>query len=212
MVFNPKGGSGKTTISTNLATYYAMKGVNTYLIDLDKQQSSMDWLYIRGKRKPRIKGLSGDIENMVLPQHEGVLIIDTPAGVDRSFLKKYAKKAHTIIIPVLPSPIDMRATARFISDLLLIGRISREKTKVAVIGNRVKERTRMFKVLERFLNSLDIPFLTSIRETQNYIRCADYGAGIFEMKKGDAAVDWEQWKPLLKWLKSDASLPMQRKK
>ena len=98
MVFNPKGGSGKTTISINLASYYAKKGEKVYLVDLDKQQSSMDWLYIRGKNNAKIKGLSGDIDNMLLPHSNGIMIIDTPAGVDKSFLKKYAKTAHTIII------------------------------------------------------------------------------------------------------------------
>lgn len=207
MVFNPKGGSGKTTISTNLASYYATQGQKVILVDLDKQQSSMDWLYMRADRKPHIQGLSGNIEEIEIPNKKGVMIFDTPAGVDRRFLKKYAKTAHTIIIPILPSPLDMRATARFISDLLLVGRISREKTKVAVIGNRVKERTRIFKLLQRFLNSLDIPFITNIRETQNYIRCVEVGAGIFEMPVSMVKQDLEQWEPLVNWLDSEQSQP-----
>jgi chromosome partitioning protein len=117
------------------------------------------------------------------------------------------KRAETIIIPVLPSPIDIRAASHFIRDLLLVGKVSRKQTRIAVVANRVRENTRVYHTLEKFLTSLKIPFVTTLRDTQNYIRAEERGLGIFELAPSSVAQDVEQWEPLLKWLRSKRSLP-----
>ncbi len=118
-----------------------------------------------------------------------------------------ALRSGSAVQPVLPSPIDIRAASRFIHDLLLVGRISRRQTKIAVVANRVRENTLIYQQLERFLKQLGIPFLTSLRDTQNYIRAAEKGVGIFEMAPSQVAPDLAQWKPLTHWLNSRRSLP-----
>lgn len=207
VILNPKGGCGKSTIATNLAGLYASQKQPTALLDLDPQQSSMDWLQKRSNKLGNIIGASGDLNHMMMPHGKGALIIDTPASIHGKALKPYVKVAHTMIIPVLPSPMDMRATARFVEDILLIGRINRDKVRLAVVANRVDRQTVIYRRLKKFLNALDIPFIAIIRESQNYIRAAQKGESIFDMRPSDVSKDLSQWKPLIKWLNSSDSMP-----
>jgi len=207
MVLNPKGGCGKSTLATNLASYYAVSGEEVYLVDFDVQGSSMDWVKVRPQAAKPIHGVLADDQEFLIPHGKGVMIMDAPAAVHGKQLKQYLKRAQTLLIPVLPSPMDMRATAKFIEELLLIGRVSREKTRIAVVANRVRENTLIYHSLERFLDSLAIPFLTSLRDSQNYIRAAEQGLGIFELPVWEVRHDLEQWQPLLEWLASGDSMP-----
>jgi len=207
MVLNPKGGCGKSTLATNLASFFALAGEPVHLIDFDVQGSSMDWLDVRPETVPPIQGIPADEKEFLIPHGSGVIIMDAPAGVHGKRLKQYVKRAQTLLIPVLPSPMDMRATARFVEELLLVGKVSREKTRIAVVANRVREHTRIYHSLERFLEQLSIPFLTSLRDSQNYIRAAERGLSIFELPPHEVRKDIEQWQPLLDWLASADSLP-----
>lgn len=212
MVLNSKGGCGKSTISTNLAGFFAHKGVETRLLDLDPQQSSIEWLNMRSDERPMIRGLSANVDNILVPNHKGVLIIDTPAGMRGKELKSYVRHAHTIIIPVLPSPIDMRATAKFIESVLLLGRVNKKKVRLAVVANRVRKQTRIYQGLRRFLDSLGIPFIAVLRESQNYIRAVDEGSSIFEAPRSRVEDDIAQWRPIIKWLNSSDSRPVPKQK
>src|SRR3569623_1087061 len=164
VLLNAKGGCGKTTLTTNLASCYAAQGKSVLLADFDPQGSSIDWL---------------------------------AAGPELTHLARHAEAA---IVPVLPSPIDIRAAAHFISELVLTCRALRHEGRLAVVANRVREQTLIYQDLERFLKSLDIPFIATLRETQNYIRAVQQGIGIFELPTAQAAPDVEQWQPLLGWL------------
>ncbi len=209
MLLNPKGGCGKTTLATSLASHYALAGEPVTLVDFDPQGSALDWLDLRPADRPPIHGVAVESEKdeFMLPMAGGYLIMDVPAAIHGKVLKRYVKLAHTVLIPVLPSPIDIRATARSIRDLLLIGRISRQKTQVAVIANRVRENTRVFHTLQRFLESLEIPLVATLRDSQNYIRAAELGLGVFELPPSRVATDVAQWEPLLAWLKGSAAVP-----
>lgn len=207
LILNPKGGCGKSTLATNLASYYATQGSPVHLVDFDAQGSSMDWLAARPDSAPLIRGMLADEDEFMVPHAGGVMILDAPAGVHGKRLKRYLKLAQTLIVPVLPSPIDMRSTAKYIEELLLVGRINREKTRVAVLANRVRENTLIYHSLERFLEALEIPFLTHLRDSQNYIRAADSGLGIFELPPSQVEPDLVQWQPLLDWLSSEQSMP-----
>jgi chromosome partitioning protein len=200
LVVNPKGGCGKTTIATNLASYYAIWDVPTALVDFDPQKSSLEWLDARPADASPIQGLSG--ESGVIEPHEDTvrIIYDAPARTDTAKVGELIKVTDAVIIPVLPSAIDMRSAARFLSELLIKHRIRESKTPVAVVGNRVHSNYLSSMALERFLNKVDIPFITSFRETQNYVRAADQGIGIFEMIPSMVNQDLEQWRPLINWI------------
>jgi chromosome partitioning protein len=212
MVVNPKGGCGKTTLATNLAGTYASQGARVALADYDPQASSLAWLSARPAERPRIHGVPAHPgEAPDLPKGCEVLVMDAPAGITGKPLKMLAKAAQTVLVPVLPSPIDIRAAARFLEELLVLGRITKGKLRVGVVANRVREKTLISTTLDHFLRSLEVPFVASLRDTQNYIRAADRGLSIAELAPFMVAYDRVQWAPLLGWLDSAASHPKRGK-
>ena len=205
MVLNSKGGSGKSTIASNLAGYYANWGMKVALADFDPQRSSLDWLRARSQEYPRIYGISASNDTVAIPPDIDLLVMDTPASVQKEKLEAYIHQADVIIIPVLPSPMDIRAAAKFIHELLLVYRVSRENTKVCVVANRVRIRTLAYRALERFVKALKIPFVTTLRESRNYLHATESGQCIFEIPGRRTERDVEQWQPLIKWLHIDDS-------
>lgn len=200
LVVNPKGGCGKTTIATNLATYYGVWGVPTALVDVDPQQSSMEWLEARPDNYTEIHGLSALSGHITLPDGTKRVIYDAPARSKTDKVVELMKLTQAVVIPVLPSPIDIRAAAHFIGDLLVQGHLQQSKKLVGVVANRVRENTLVYHDLEKFLRSLDIPFVTTLRDTQNYVRAAARGVGIFEMAPSAVEQDIKQWRPLINWI------------
>lgn len=207
MTLNAKGGCGKSTLATNLASYYATEGKQVALVDCDPQASSLEWLAARPADRPEIIGVSASGGGARVPRNVEVAIFDAPARVHSSELTGMVRRAETLIIPVLPSPMDIRAAAHFIKELLTVGKVSRKETRLAVVANRVREHTLIYHTLEAFLESLKIPFVATLRDTQNYIRAAERGLGIFELAPSLVWQDLEQWEPLLDWLKSRRSRP-----
>ena len=206
MVLNAKGGCGKSTIATNLASYYAWeREEKVVLADFDPQGSSIAWLNARHQRRPDVIGIAAWKDPVRVPKDTDVLIIDAPARVEGKELTELIRRVETILVPVLPSPIDIRAAADFMKELLTSGKVSRKETKVAVIANRVRENTLIYHTLQSFLKSLKIPFVTTLRDSQNYIRAEDRGIGIFEMAPSQVWQDLEQWEPLVRWLRSKRS-------
>lgn len=212
MVVNSKGGCGKTTLAANLASYYA-GSVSTVLMDYDPQGSCMRWLSQRPEGSPLIHGIAAyqkpvgvtrSWQFRALANAERV-IIDAPPGLSGAELYEYVREVDTILIPVLPSPIDIHATAHFIQELLLAGKARLHNKRVAVVANRVRENTQVFHKLERFLANLKLPFIAKLRDTQNYIRAAQDGVGIFELAPPSLVMrDIQQWGSLLAWLEQDA--------
>ena len=211
MILNAKGGCGKSTIATNLASYYASyEEKKVTLVDFDPQGSSLDWLKVRSRKYPEITGINATKEAVRFSKDTEIVIMDVPARIEGRELANLVKRVETVIIPVLPSPIDIRAAAGFIKELLTNGRVSRNETKVAVIANRVRENTLSYHALYAFLKSLKIPFVTTLRDTQNYIHAEDKGIGVFEMAPSKVWQDLEQWDPLIKWLRSKRSQPVKK--
>ena len=206
LVLNPKGGCGKTTLAVNIASFYANQGKSVVLADFDVQASSMEWLQARSEKYPPIVGMAAWKEELHIPKGTEYLIMDAPAAVHGKEVTELVKRAESVVIPVLPSPIDIRAAVHFIHDILLVGRVSRQVTKLAVVANRVRENTLVYHKLQLFLKRLDIPFIATLRDTQNYIRAAERGIGIFEMAPSLVGHDLEQWKSLTRWLNSKRSL------
>ncbi len=215
LVINSKGGSGKTTLSTNLASYYASKKYKTALMDYDPQGSSLQWLKLRPIHVGKIHSANGAPPKGGLIQRSGqswipsdteVLIIDAPAGTKGLLLQELVRKSNFIIIPVAPSPIDIHATADFIKDLFLTGGVRSSAAKIAVVANRVRSSsTAMYASLENFLSALKLPILTSIGDSDHYLHAAAKGLGVFEMDEIVTAKERRDLLPIMKWL--DGHLP-----
>lgn len=208
MVLNPKGGCGKSTLATNIASYFATEGHNVALADYDPQRSSLDWLARRPEDRAPITGLVAYEEGLRrLPRNADFLVIDAPARSHGPELTELVKHAETIVVPVLPSTIDMQATANFLKELKDVGKIERKDAKIGVVANRVRENTLIFEELDSYLTAARVPYLAALRDAQNYIRAYTRGLGIFELPEYLAWPDWEQWDPLLRWLRSVRSQP-----
>jgi chromosome partitioning protein len=208
VVLNPKGGSGKTTIAINLASYYATRQQSPVLMDFDPQGSTLRWVKKRQPAQapihviPAFEKNAGTTRSFQLrvPDTATHVIIDTPAALDSPRMPDITRDAHKILVPVLPSDIDIHACSRCIRDLLLVAKIRREDERIGVIANRVRRNTLTYQSLIKFLQTLGIPIVATIRDSQNYVRAAELGIGVHEMKSYIAREDVEQWVPLVDWL------------
>ncbi len=208
MVLNAKGGCGKSTLATNIAAYFASQweNVNVTLADFDPQQSSMDWLELRPPERPAIHGINAYKDGLrSLPSNTDFLVMDARASTHGPDLTALVKHAETIIVPVLPSTVDMNACTRFVEELLKVGKVERKEVKIGVVANRVRENYSIFDDLDEYLQKLKVPYLGHLRDAQNYIRAYTRGLGIHELPPYLAAPDWEQWEPVVKWLESKRS-------
>jgi len=208
VVLNPKGGSGKTTIATNLASYLAAHGHAPVLMDFDPQGSSLRWVKKRQPTQPAVHVIAAFEKDarttrafqLRVPEEATHVIIDTPAALEARQLPDMTRDADKVIVPVLPSDIDIHTCSRCIRDLLLVAKIRREDDRIGVIANRIRRNTLTYQSLMRFLHTLGIPIVAAIRDSQNYVRAAELGVGVHEMKSYVARDDVEQWLPLVEWL------------
>jgi len=208
VVMNPKGGSGKTTIAINLASYFASRQQSPVLMDFDPQGSSIRWVKKRQPTQAPIHAIAAFEKDgrttrafqLRVPEKSTHIIVDTPAAVESRAMPDITKDADKILVPVLPSDIDIHACSRCIRDLLLVAKIRREDDRIGVIANRIRRNTLTYQTLIRFLQTLGIPIVATIRDSQNYVRAAELGIGVHEMKSYIAADDVEQWEPLVEWL------------
>ena len=208
VVLNPKGGSGKSTIATNLAAYYAWRGLQVALMDHDPQGSSMRWLKVRPPELPVIHGIAAYERKMNVtrafawraPPGTERLIVDTPAAVTALQMPELTADANAIIVPVLPSDIDIHAASRCIADLLLVGKVHRSEKRLVIVANRARRYTKAYASLMKFLQSMRIPVAAVLRDSQAYVRSAETGMGIHEMKGALLQEDLDTWVPFIDWL------------
>jgi chromosome partitioning protein len=208
MVLNAKGGCGKSTIATNIAVFFARNGHQVCIADYDRQRSSLDWLAQRPADLPPITGVAAFDEGLrSVARSTEILVIDAPARVHGTELNELVRRAETIIVPVLPSSIDMKACAHFMAELLEIGKVSRRQARLGLVANRVREYTLIYEELDEYLSKLKVPYLGALREAQNYVRAYARGMGVLELPEYLASPDWKQWEPIGEWLDSKRSQP-----
>lgn len=214
LVINGKGGSGKTTLSTNLASWLAQRGEPTALVDADPQGSASYWISSRSADLPGIFGIKIELNSRITrsfqwraPKSTRWLITDAAPGLSGTALDDLILNHDLILVPVLPSDIDIRASARFIGNLLLTQSMRRHRRPIAVVANRVKQQTQAWERLQRFLLSLNIPYPATLRDTQHYVRAYSEGRGIADYPQQSHARDRQDWALLLHWLDAQASPP-----
>lgn len=217
VIVNAKGGSGKTTVAINLASYYAARAFRPALMDLDPQASSTRWLSKRPAERPAIYGIPAFRRDLNVtaswqtrvPPAINRLIVDTPAAMDPLRMTDAVRNADAILVPILPSDIDVHAATRTIRDLLTIAKVNRKQNGLAIIANRVRINTLSYQSLMRFLETMDIPIVATLRDTQNYVQAADRGVGIHEMKTRLAKVETDEWGSLIQWLEGRRARSLQ---
>ena len=209
LIANAKGGSGKTTIATNLSSFFASRDEHCALIDFHPQGSAIQWLQLRQSNRSKIHGVSAFKKSTTqvtrtwylrnLPAETTKVVIDTPAGLTGMLLNDLVRECDFIVIPVTPSPIDIRATTHFIKELFLTPAFRTNPRRVAVVANRVRKNTLVYSKLELFLKSLKIPFIATFRDTQYYIRVSEYGLGIHDLNNAQKS-DVTDWQKLVDWI------------
>jgi chromosome partitioning protein len=203
LIANPKGGSGKTTLATNVAGFLAGKRQRVVLADEDPQQSSTHWLARRPALFPKVHGKPADKRELkdLDPQW---MVIDSPAGINGAELRVELRRADALIVPISPSVFDMAATARFL-DAIAMTKEVKDGLQVAVVVMRVDSRTHSAAELDEFLKASPFPVVAHLRDTQTYVSCARDGASIFELPRSRGEQDWEQWRPLTRWIAKRAA-------
>lgn len=207
-VINSKGGSGKTTLTINLACWYALQGKVVAIVDYDPQGSALAWLARRPATAPKIIGVkANDIDfrnsrtyRLVDGQEVDYLIADTPAAIAKHNLIYFCRDAHKVLVPVLPSPIDIHASARLIQDLLIQGGIRREPERLGVVASRTRHNTVSYQSLQKFLTTMKLPIVTTVRDSQNYVRSAEQGLGVPELPLKQSQQDLISWEVLADWI------------
>ena len=199
VVANPKGGVGKTTLSTNVAGYFASRGHAVMLGDVDRQQSARTWLALRPAGLAPIAAWEVAHDAVVRPPKGTThVVLDTPAGLHGKRLDEVMKLADKVLIPLQPSIFDIHATHEFVRQLLAHKRS--DKVKLAIVGMRTREGGIATDQLRSFLEGLKLPLLGFVRDTQNYVHLAAHGLTLFDVGSTRFERDLEQWQPLTRWL------------
>lgn len=221
VVLNPKGGCGKTTLATNLASLYAQRGPPPTLIDFDPQGFCSGWLEKRPAARPAVRGIQAEIEaaedaagaaraEAEVQADSSIVIIDLPAAIPHERLHAYTYMADSVLLPIVPSEIDIYSATRFIAELLLDVQLDRREQKLAIVANRIRSRTKSYRILMRFLNSLRIPVIAELRDSQNFVQAAAAGIGICEMPPYRVQDDLAQIRAIAAWLDKRGSVTKQR--
>jgi len=199
VVANQKGGVGKSTLATNIAGYFASQRHAVMLGDADKQQSSLLWL---GQRPPTARRINTwDVSADMIakpPKGSTHVVLDTPAGLHGWRFNDLMKIADKVIVPLQPSVFDIFATRTFLDQLMQSKHY--DKLKIALVGTRVDARTIAADKLQEFVDTLGLPVLAYLRETQNYIHLAAQGLTLFDVAPNRVEKDLAQWQPICKWL------------
>ena len=211
LVINRKGGAGKTTVTINLASYFATSNVATTIMDYDPQGSSLHWLKSRDPGLGKIHGSNAAPEKfghlrsfgMYVPPETQQLIIDAPGGVSGVLLQELLCRANCIVIPVTPSSIDIHATAHFIKDVLLTGLVRTRSIRIGVIANRVRRSMPVYQPLERFLGALNLNLIGRLLDSDAFVKAAETSTGIFEMEPGLASAECRQFMPIAEWVSGE---------
>lgn len=205
LIANPKGGSGKTTLATNVAGWLAGKRQRVAVDDRDPQQSATGWLERRPALFPAIAQIDSDARRKDAKALDlQWRIVDSPAGLHGDSLRDAVRGADLMLVPLTPSAYDMTATERFVATLADLKAVRQGTLPVGIVAMRVDARTHSAEDLDAFLAGFDMPVVAHLRQTQVYVQCARDGASVFDLPRSRAEQDWEQWRPLTRWIAKHA--------
>jgi chromosome partitioning protein len=206
LVANPKGGSGKTTVATNVAGWLAGKRQRVALVDRDPQRSATEWLARRPALFPAIVALPHDASRKKIKETDSQwAVVDTAAGLNGEELRDAVQHADVMLVPLTPSAFDMAATAHFLTAIANYKAVKQGALSIGIAAMRVDARTRSAAELDAFLQQFEFPLVAHLRDTQVYVHCARDGATVFDLPRSRAEQDWEHWRPLTRWIARHAA-------
>lgn len=202
LVASSKGGAGKSTVATNLAAHFAVEGKRTALLDADPQKSASHWCEKRAGMASAVLPVDGSKRgwDKALPGNSQYVIVDARAGAMADELAAFLERADAVVVPVLPSIIDLEATVPFLNSLAALPRVKKGKLPVALIGNRLKPWTSASQQAIGQLKSWPYPVVAELRDTQAYVLMAALGKSVFDYHSEQIRSHQDDWAPLLRWL------------
>jgi chromosome partitioning protein len=201
LVANAKGGTGKTTLATNLAGLLAGRAIRTVLVDLDRQRSAARWLERRPGGFPKIAGWTPDDDREEVKAFDPQwAVYDSPAGLHGKRLKRALKQVDLVVVPLSPSVLDMDATVDFLESLAEHKAVRKGESSVALVANRVDPRTLSALELENFLAAYDLPVIAHLHAAQVYVQCAAMGAALSDLPPSRAEPELGHWAPIRSWI------------
>jgi len=203
LIANPKGGCGKTTLTVNLASYYARRGKSVGLVDLDEQGSAMTWLGLRPEKHPAIRGWHAARGGRSSLNGSEVVIMDGPARITSGKLEKAVANAHVILVPVLPSLFDMDAVARFLDGVCALPAVKKGKKRIGLVGNRVRSNTISSRDLKKALKKMPPKVVGNLSDSQIYVRAGALGLGIFDVAQSQSQHLRDEWRSLVRFVNKD---------
>ena len=202
LVASSKGGCGKTTIATHLAAHYAQAGKNTALVDHDRQRSSWHWCQKRPEGVPAVLGIEGTKRwAKDLPSDTECVIVDTAAGIRAAEVEALLEDVDAMVLPVLPSVIDLEATAGFLDEIKGLARLKKGKVPVAFVANRLKPWTNQSQDALAAMKKFGPAIVAELRDTQAYALTTGLGKSLFDYHSEQVRSHQEDWAPLFRWLK-----------
>ena len=204
LVASSKGGAGKTTLATNLAAYFALDGKRTVLVDADPQHSSTRWAERRAELESAVLPIDASGRRAWragLPEDAERVVVDAPAGAMADDLGSFLEHADAVVVPVLPSALDIEATVGFLNSLAKVPRVHTRKLPVGLVVNRSKPWTNASQQAVEMLKTWPYPVITQLRDTQAYVVMAGLGRSLFDYRSAQVREHQADWEPLLKWIK-----------
>ena len=203
LVASSKGGVGKTTIATNLAARYALDGKHTVLVDADRQRSSTHWCEKRAGLDSAVLPVDGTRRDWrrELPEDVQRVVVDARAGAQADELEAFLEVADAMLVPVLPSTIDIEATAAFLDSVGKHARVRKHKLPLGIVVNRMKPWTNASQHALRQLKGWEWPVVAELRDTQAYVLLGGLGRGLYDYHSEQVRNHQADWDSLFKWLK-----------
>ncbi len=204
LVASSKGGAGKSTLASNLAAFYALDGKRTVLVDADPQRSSMRWAERRAGLDSAVLAIDGSRRKgwrAGLPDDAERVVIDAAAGSMADDLAPFIEHVDAIVVPVMPSALDIEATVGFLNSLATVPRIHKRKLPVGLVLNRSRPWTNASQQALEMLKTWPYPVVAQLRDTQAYVVMAGLGRSLFDYRSQQVRDHQADWDPLLKWLK-----------
>ena len=191
-VINQKGGTGKTTLALNLSAGLALRG-STHLVDADPQRSITQWVAMDGGNSglPEVTQLGGNPTAVLadLARSHRYVVVDCPPTVQGETVAAIMRAAHLVLIPVLPSPIDLWASVDMAVAVKEAQR-NNANLRACLVLNQLESRNALSRDMREAVAEFDVPVLISgMQRRAAYRTAAVEGMSVYGVgKRGQQAV------------------------